>query len=238
MTTNRLRFWTEQRQVCVPQLFFQYYKELLITDDEAMMLLHMMNYHEQGNDFPTPAQIATYMHLTAHEITMKLQRLLQRGFLELRQGVDESGMIYEKYTLYPLWEKICAHCERKDVEQQEQVEKSEESDIFQLFEQEFGRLLSPIEIETIGMWIDQDAHTPSLIKEALKEAVIAGKLNLRYIDRILFDWKKKNVKTVQQAKTEAAQFRSAVQPRVTVQPAANTTPVEAVPFYNWLEERD
>lgn len=238
MTMNRLRFWTEQRQVSVPQLFFQYYKELTITDDEAMMLLHMMNYHEQGNDFPTPAQIATYMHLTPHEITMKLQRLLQRGLLELRQGVDDSGMIYEKYTLYPLWEKICMHCERKDVEEQEQVEKSDENDIFQLFEQEFGRLLSPIEIETIGMWIDQDAHTPALIKEALKEAVIAGKLNLRYIDRILFDWKKKNVKTIQQAKTEAAQFRSAVQPRITVQPAANTPTVEPVPFYNWLEERD
>lgn len=238
MTTNRLRFWTEQRQVSVPQLFFQCYKELTIADDEAMILLHMMSYHEQGNDFPTPVQIATYMHLTAHEVTMKLQRLLQRGLLELRQGVDDSGMIYEKYTLYPLWEKICMHCERKDVEQQEAVEKSEESDIFQLFEQEFGRLLSPIEIETIGMWIDQDAHAPMLIKEALKEAVIAGKLNLRYIDRILFEWKKKNVKTVQQAKTEAAQFRSTAQSRVVVQQTSTPPPAEPVPFYNWLEERD
>lgn len=237
MTNNRLRFWTEQRQLSVPQLFFQCYKELSIQDDEAMMLLHMMNFHEQGNDFPTPAEIAYHMHLSAHAVTMKLQRLLQHGFIELRQGINEQGMIFEKYTIYPLWEKICLHYEKQEVEQQEQQEKTQESDIFQMFEQELGRLLSPIEIETIGMWIDQDAHTPALIKEALKEAVIAGKVSLRYIDRILFEWKKKNIQTVQQAQTQAAQFRTAVQPRVVKEKAAPQQS-EQFEFYNWLEERD
>lgn len=238
MTNNRLRFWTEQRQLSVPQLFFQCYKQLNIYDEEAMMLLHMMNFQEQGKDFPTPSEISTVMHISTHTVTTKLQRLLQHGFLALQQGIDEQGKIFEKYTLYPLWEKVCEHYEKRELAEQEQQEKSQESDVFQMFEQELGRLLSPIEIETIGMWIDEDAHTPALIKEALKEAVIAGKLSLRYIDRILFEWKKKNIQTVQQAKVQSAQFRTTTQSRIVPQPAEKAQPTEQFEFYNWLEERD
>ena len=50
------------------------------------------------------------------------------------------------------------------------------------------------------MWIDDDHHDPVIIKSALREAVISGKLNFRYIDRILFDWKKNGIKTIEQAK--------------------------------------
>ena len=35
-----------------------------------------------------------------------------------------------------------------------------------------------------------------LIKEALKEAVFNGVFNLKYIDRILYEWSKDGVKTV------------------------------------------
>ncbi|GAA3327383.1 hypothetical protein GCM10020331_067100 [Ectobacillus funiculus] len=50
------------------------------------------------------------------------------------------------------------------------------------------------------MWQDQDHHTPVIIQTALREAVLSGKLNFRYIDRILFEWKKKTgSKTVEQA---------------------------------------
>ena len=77
---------------------------------------------------------------------------------------------------------------------EEQKDKDDEGEIFTLFEQEFGRLLSPMECETITMWLDDDGHTVEIIKAALKEAVLAQKLSLRYIDRILFEWKKKRVK--------------------------------------------
>ena len=40
------------------------------------------------------------------------------------------------------------------------------------------------------MWEDRDQHHPNLIQAALREAVMSGKLNFRYIDRILFEWKR------------------------------------------------
>ena len=58
------------------------------------------------------------------------------------------------------------------------------------------------------MWLDEDQHSPEIIKAALKEAVISGKLNFRYIDRILFEWKKNGIKTVEQAKEHGKKFRT------------------------------
>ena len=45
-----------------------------------------------------------------------------------------------------------------------------------------------MELETISGWVDADRYPDELILLALKEAVFAGKLHFRYIDRILLEW--------------------------------------------------
>src|SRR5690606_7359606 len=128
------------------------------------------------------------------------------------QGVDGNGKLYEKFSIYPLWERILDHLEMKTMSNNQVVQKNEEGEIFSIFEQEFGRLLSPMEIETISMWLDTDNHSPALIKAALKEAVLAGKISLRYIDRILFEWKKKNITSIKQVEKHAEQFHKNMKP--------------------------
>src|SRR5690606_25528032 len=174
-------------------LFFKHYKELNITDDEAIILLHLIAFHAENNDFPTPNDLELRLHKTNNEIAIQLQRLLQKGFLEISQGVNSSGKIFEKYSIFPLWERILDLLESKENVEEKNTKKNEEGELFTIFEQEFGRLLSPMELESISMWLDVDKHTPELIKAALKESVLAGKVSLRYIDRILFEWKKKNI---------------------------------------------
>jgi DNA replication protein len=80
--------------------------------------------------------------------------------------------------------------------------------LFQLFEQEFGRPLSPMEYETINGWLDQDGYAEELIRFALKESVFAGKLHFRYIDRILLEWSRNRVTNVEEAKIHAQKFRA------------------------------
>ena len=74
---------------------------------------------------------------------------------------------------------------------EEESQKNAEGEIFSLFEQEFGRFLSPMECESITMWLDDDGHSVEIIRAALKEAVLAQKISLRYIDRILLNGKRK-----------------------------------------------
>ncbi|WP_243734950.1 DnaD domain protein [Paenibacillus turpanensis] len=84
----------------------------------------------------------------------------------------------------------------------------EQVDVFTMFEKEFGRPLSPMECETIVKWIDFDRYAEPLIAAALKEAVFAGKLRFNYIDRILLEWSRNQVRTVEQAKEYTQRFRA------------------------------
>lgn len=232
---DRLRIWTEQGNVTISQLFFSYYKKIDVKDEEAILLLHLIAYGEAGNHFPTPQNLVDRTHFDENKVVGILQRLVQKGFVQIEQQTDEHGVRYEYYDFNYLWNLLLDVAEQEENYVEDQLLKEEEGNIYKLFEQEFGRLLSPMEYETIGMWFDQDQHSPALIRLALKEAVLAQKLNLRYIDRILFEWKKKNIKTVEAAEKQASQFRQHIPVQKQVEPTSSST---KVPFYNWLEERE
>ncbi|GKV67977.1 DNA replication protein DnaD [Sporosarcina sp. NCCP-2716] len=232
---DRLRMWIEQGNVTIPQLFFSSYKQLGIRDTDAMLILQMEAYRTQTIEFPTPADFASRMHLSENEVSQVMQRLMQKGYLKIDQGSDEDGVLFERFSLMPLWEAVASFETERRQDKAAAGGKEEEGQIFGIFEQEFGRLLSPMECETIAMWIDQDYHSPEIIRAALKEAVIAQKLSMRYIDRILFEWKKKNVTTLADVEKQTQAFRTPVQAGQAVRRQETK---KRVPLYNWLEDRD
>ena len=82
-----------------------------------------------------------------------------------------------------------------------------------------------------AIWQDQDQHDAILIKHALKEAVLSGKLSFRYIDRILFEWKRTASKRLSRRRRTAKNsgvFKRNKMIRKRV--------YEAGAFYNWLEQ--
>jgi DNA replication protein len=232
---DRLRIWIEQGNVNISQLFFKHYKSLGIKDLDAMLILHMTAYKAEGNQFPTPADLASRTSFTENEVSMVLQRLMQHGFLKIEQSEDAQGVYFETISLFPLWNRLTDQLALAAKEVEEQDIKLSEGEIFKLFEQEFGRFLSPMECESISMWLDEDGHTVEIIRAALKEAVLAQKLSLRYIDRILFEWKKKNVRTLSDVERQTKSFRTI---GIRTKQQEETEKVKRVPFYNWLEERD
>ncbi len=80
--------------------------------------------------------------------------------------------------------------------------------IYTTIEKEFARPLTPMELETISGWLDKDMYKEELIMTALKEAVFAGKVHFRYIDRILLEWSRNRVATVDQAKEYSQRFQT------------------------------
>src|SRR5699024_4925922 len=117
--------------------------------------------------------------------------------------LNEQNQLSEAYSLNPLWEKLFQDHEENTKENEEELI----GQTFILFEQEFGRPITPFEIEMINTWIDVDEIAPELIKAGLRESVLMGKLNFTYIDRILRDWKKKGIRTVEQARESSRNFR-------------------------------
>ncbi|MBM7552498.1 DnaD domain-containing protein [Thalassobacillus pellis] len=215
-------------QMTVSKRLLQCYKTLGLNESELVLLLQIQRFFHEGNTFPTPTEIAEYLCCTEQECSKLLRCLIQKKFLVIEQKHNEDGIINEYYSLEPLWETIY------NGEVKENVPSGNDSheNIFVLFEQEFGRLLSPFEIETINIWLDQEEQQPSLIKAALREAVLMGKLNFKYIDRILREWKKKGIMSVDQARKAGKQFRG--QKKADRPSQENKRDISL--YYNWLED--
>lgn len=239
--TERLQVWIEQGNVTISQLFFQFYKLLQISDEEAMLIMHLNAFQESGNSFPTPANIAERMTMSEDMIATNMQRLMQKGYMEIHQKLDEQGVLYEVISLMPLWKRILDYMTTQNQKDETTNEKLKEGQLFQLFEQEFGRFLSPMETEMISMWLDQDRHTPEVIRKALMEAVLSQKLSLRYIDRILFEWKKNHVKTIEDAEKHSKNFRKNTVKTTKDYQATKESDIKKpnnnIPFYNWLDQQ-
>ena len=88
-----------------------------------------------------------------------------------------------------------------------QVEEKEDSNLYSIFESEFGRTLSPMEYEIINSWKD-NGYTEELIILALKEATYNGVSNLRYIDKIIYEWGKKGIKNKEDVENNRKQFKN------------------------------
>lgn len=76
--------------------------------------------------------------------------------------------------------------------------------IFEIIEKEFGRLLSPLEVEMIQSW----DYPIEILKLAVQQASTSGQFVIKYIDKILYNWSKANVRTVEDAKKYIANFRN------------------------------
>ena len=102
-------------------------------------------------------------------------------------------------------------------------EEIKQNNIFDKFEQEFGRTLSPMDYEIITDW--QKEFAEELILLALKEAVFNGVTNLRYIDKIIRDWNKKGIKTEKDIINDRKKYQ-------------NKKDTKKLFDYDWLNERD
>ncbi|SEM83843.1 DNA replication protein [Mesobacillus persicus] len=227
--------WLREGTISIPAALLTEYKNMHLSEQELVLLLQVLHFSEKGNDFPTPTELSGRMAMSAFDCTEILRSLIQKGFIEIIDGDSTDGIRFEKYSLDPLWDKLIDRFMQNRKQEKVNARQVEESDLYTCFEKEFGRPLSPFECETLAMWMDDDHHDPIIIKAALRESVISGKLNFRYIDRILFEWKKNGIKTIEQAKSYGRKFRQHQGQQKSVQKEVKPQ-TRPVPFYNWLEQ--
>lgn len=77
------------------------------------------------------------------------------------------------------------------------------SSLFSYVEENFGRTLAPLEYEEINTWKDN-----KVTKYAIKQAVLNGKYNIKYIASILSAYERENIVTVQQAQEREREYET------------------------------
>ncbi|NOU99158.1 DnaD domain protein [Paenibacillus planticolens] len=204
----------QEGSVAVPLLLLKNYRALQLSEIEVMTLIHLISFLEKEKyDFPTTDEIQSRMSASPDLVIAGLQKLIHEQFIAIDEEIDVlSGIRSERYNLTPLYRKLAKQAAEQEMAKLSAVRTPMPADegarnIFTTFEKEFARPLTPMELETISGWLDKDQYKEDLILTALKEAVFAGKVHFRYIDRILLEWSRNRVGTVDQAKEYSQRFR-------------------------------
>ena len=191
-----------------PFIFLIYY--LKITDSELIVIVYLINTDISFN----PKQIAKDLNFDLSEIMNIITSLTEKGILKI--DIINKKVREEVINLEELYKKLGFIVVNDEI-------KENSNNIFDIFEKEFGRTLSPIDYEIITDW--QKNYNDEIILLALKEAVFNGVNNLRYIDKILIDWNKKGIKNEQDIINDRKSFQSKKQNKKLFD-------------YDWLNEQD
>jgi DNA replication protein len=219
----------------VPYALLRTYRALKLSDTEVMLLIQLLAFRQlEQNEFPTMEQLQERLGSSPSVVGQAMQKLVKQGLV----GIDEifdpvTGIQSDRYNLSGLFQKIGALLaagelpmrtgggeastgtgDLSDPQYPPRLPATKTSvfggatNLFGVFEQEFGRPLSPMEVETINGWLDKDNYDEDLVLFALKESVFAGKLHFRYIDRILLEWSRNRVSSVDEARVHTQKFRT------------------------------
>ncbi len=186
---NVLAKLVEHQAIDFEKLLLLSYRGLDMTEAEVVILMLVLHLEKMGEEAINPVSLSRYMSLPLKEIDQLVMKLVNRKILSIEQST---------LSALPLIKKLLTSQQEQSLQvTQQQKQKS----LVAMFEHEFGRALTPIELETIREW-KQVGYSDEMIYEALKEATLSHVHNMRYINKILIDWAKHGIKRSGREKIE------------------------------------
>lgn len=177
----------KEKPIILPRFIFNSYLRLGITSDELIVLIYIIDKGDKT--IYNPEDIAVSLGMDKFKVMELLNNLNEKKIISILVEKNSDGKREEYISLDLLYKKIMSNI----LNNKKEEKNLDNSDIYSIFEKEFGRTISPMECQIIKGWID-DNISHELIMEGLKEAVYNGANSFRYIEKILYDWKKKGYK--------------------------------------------
>ena len=177
--------------IVIPLYILKYFKKFNLTMDEFVFLMYLYNKQDKI-DF-NPEKIADDLNIDIMEVMGYISVLTDKGYLTL-DVIKDNDIINEIINLSLFYEKIGMFLMEKE-------DNHDSESILKYIEKELGRTLNSLEIETVEGWIENNINE-ELIKEAIRIAIESGVNSLKYIDRILFDFKSRGITNINDLKQE------------------------------------
>lgn len=197
----------------LPSALLLHFKELFPSSDDFLVWQFFYLQNTTGLDEMSPSQIAERIGKEISDVNQSISNLTERGLLQYRT-IELNGEIELLFDASLALERLddllgVAHSNSDQLTPQNQLKE-----LVETFQQELGRLLTPFEIEDLTKTLKEDGTSADLIKEALREAVLNGKANWKYIQAILRNWRHEGIKSVAQIEAKRAE-REASNPQLT-----------------------
>ncbi len=219
MKNKKIMELIKSRDIIIPLYLYKYYPKLNIELEEFIFLMYLCNCGD--NILFDPNTIETDLGIDIKKVMMLISKLTDNKLITLNVIKNDKNIMEEHISLDNFYQKINMII----IDEMNEKDDSSDMSVFSTIEKEFGRTLSPIEYEIVKAWIDSGI-SDELIKEALKEAIFNGVNNLRYIDKILYEWGKKGIKTVKDVEKNRTNHKEQKKEKLEVFE------------YNWLEDED
>ncbi len=194
----------------LPSDLLLHYNQLFSSSDDFLVwqFFYLQNTTALGE--LSPSQIAEKIGRNVTEVNQAISRLTEKGLLQYRT-IELNGEIEVIFDATLALERLDQLFE-KHAPNQVQSAPNDLKSLVDTFQQELGRLLSPFEIEDLEKSLKEDGTSADLIKEALREAVLNGKPNWKYIQAILRNWRHEGIRSVTQVEAKR-QEREATNPQ-------------------------
>ena len=177
-----IEFLTERRFTLSSHLI-----EVALKNNLTLIEFLLLMYFEDTTDKTFDVKkICEVLHIKEEEALKAFNELLTLNLIEIESSKDKSNKRCEEISLVPIYKTMFVNLEQKE-------QKKKKETIFDMFQKELGRNISPMEYEIINAWLEK-GFSEELVEGALKEAVYNGVSSLRYIDKILYEWQKKGYK--------------------------------------------
>ena len=213
MSNSILEGLIKEKDYTFKKLLFKLIKDFDLSLEELLLLVYFINQDKPVFDIK---RISLITYLSSNEIMAAFSSLTGKGLVSIKTS-KEDGKITEVIDITNTYRAMVSDININ-------IKKQTATNIYTIFEKEFGRPLSPVEYEIIKAWITSGI-SEELIKGALKEAVFNNVRNLRYIDKILSEWEKKGFKSVDEVDSYLKKKES-------------NNPKQELFDYNWLEDEE
>lgn len=154
-----------------------------LDENELAVILMVDHLLRKGDRLITSDLLSLKMSLKTHEIDKILSDLVRDGYVAYDTG--EEGM---RTSLAPLREKLYKAFERTMAKDRQNLLSEQRasalSRLYTYFEKRLNRVLSPLESDLLGNWLDA-GYTEKEIRDALEDALSQRKRSLKSVDKIL-----------------------------------------------------
>lgn len=216
-STNMVQL-IKERNIVIPMYIYKLFPKLNIDLETFLFLMYLYNLGEKI--IFNPNNLSNEFGISLEKLLIYIDKLTSTNLINFEIIKNDKNISEEYLSLSFFYEKISMLLMENS---NKLCEDSIDVTIFDIIEKEFGRVLSPIEYEIIKAWTESNI-SKELIVEALKESVFNGVTNLRYIDKILYEWQKKGIKTKEDVEKNRKKFKEEKDKKIEVFE------------YNWLED--
>lgn len=212
MNSNFLESLIKGKDYIIKKEFFPLIFEYKLSLEECLLLIYFMNQDSPTFDVELINKITC---ISINKILDSFTSLTNKGLINI-DVIKNGNVVSEVVNLDAIYKTMVNNINKSN-------KVVVNNNIFEKFEKEFSRSLSPMEYEIINDWLDKNV-SEEIILGALKEATYNGVTSLRYIDKIIYDWTKKGFKTMEDVNNHL-KSRNALDKNE-----------KEISDYNWLDE--